>query len=331
MPTRTFTSKDSRVRSPRFALSEAVSWYLADRESELEPTTLRRYRGDLQRFSEWLPESERVLASLEPGRVERWVRTARNHHTRMNRVIALRSFARYLVDRKLWYDGDERSRVSVLRDIKVPQPLPKGTPAYGDEEVRAIVHNLPETRTSLRTMAIVAVELHGFRAKEARTMLLKNVVLPAHGEVMGHFVIDSRRQTKSNDGVRVVPMEPVAKDAIQRYVRLERPAFSGTGDEPLFLTEDGRSFSDSSWNSMARRLGAELREHAGISFRQHRFRSFRTAQLHAEGVPDSQIIEVMGWEPENGLRMLRRYAGRVPLRTLKRIPPMLERVLGKAV
>lgn len=318
------------MKSPRFPLAEAIGWYMADAEG-LEPSTLRRYRSCFSMFTRWLPEQERVLASVEPGRAERWVRTSPVYHSRMNRIIALRSFSRYLAERKIWYDGDATMHLPTLRDLKVPQPLPKGTPAYRDEEVRQIIHNLPETRTSLRTMAIVAVELHGFRAKEVRTMLIRNVVLPRKGEVMGHFIIDSRKQTKSNDGVRIVPMEPVAKDAVLRYLRIERPTFTGEGDEPLFLTEKGEAISEDTWFSLVRRVQREVEAETGIRFRQHRFRSHRVAQLHADGVPDSQIIELMGWEPQNGLRMLRRYAGRVPLSTLKRIPPSLDRLLGKAV
>lgn len=328
--TRTFTSRDSRVKSPTFSLAEVAGWFLSDIESDREASTIRRYGGILRQFTAWLPERERVLASLEPGRVERWLRTTKVHHTRMNRIIALRAFARYCAEKKIWYDGDERTRLSVLRDIKVPQPLAKGMPPYAEQEVRTIVQNLPDTKTSLRTAAIVAVELHGFRSKEIRTMLRRNVVLPKKGEVMGTFIIDSRRQTKTNDGVRTVPMEPVAKEAILRYVRQERPEWNGEGEETLFLTEDGRPFGEDTWHSMIRRLRIHLRREVDLHFRPHRFRASRTKQLHDNGVRDSDIIELMGWEPENGLRMLRRYAGRVPLATLKRIPPMLGSVYGRA-
>lgn len=318
------------MKSPKFSLSEAAEWFLADVESELEPTTIRRYRGNLRMFTAWLKPDERVLASLEPGKVERWLRTTKVHHTRMNRVIALRAFARYLAEKKLWYEGTENARLSVLRDIKVPQPLPKGMPPYQEQEVRAIVQNLPETKTSLRTAAIVAVELHGLRAKEVRTLLRKNVILPKKGEVHGTFIIDSRRQTKSTDGVRSVPMEPVAKQAILRYIRFERPQWNGEGEETLFLTDNGKPIGADTWDSMIRRLRVSLRREIGLHFRPHRFRSTRTKQLHDNEVRDSDVIELMGWEPENGLRMLRRYAGRVPLSTLKRIPPMLGSVYGRA-
>ena len=51
----------------------------------------------------------------------------------------------------------------------------------------------------------------------------------------------------------------------------------------------------------------------GIAFHQHRFRSTRAQQLHAAGVPDSSIVEMLGWGAESGARMLHRYVGRVPL------------------
>jgi hypothetical protein len=105
---------------------------------------------------------------------------------------------------------------------------------------------------------MIAVELHGFRAKQVRTMLLRNVVLP--------------------DGMAKRLKEAAAKD--------------------------------------------------GIVFRQHRFRSTRAQPLDAAGVPDSSVIEMLGWGVESGSRMLHRYVGRVPLSTLKSYPPILDRVLG---
>lgn len=322
--------RDTRVKRPDFPLQEAIAWFLADAQQELEGSTLRTYRSHLGSFAGWLPEGERTLASLEPEHVERYLRRYRNVHTRMNKTIALRAFARYLAKHKLWYAGTDEQRLSVLRDVRQPQPEPKGTPGYRDEEIRTIVRGVPDTATKRRTQAIIAVELHGFRAKEVRTMLLKNVVLPAKGEVMGHFIVDKRRRTKSAAGVRVVPMEPYAKDAILRYLRLERPDYRGSGEEPLFLTEEGLPFTEDGWNAMARRLRRALTAE-GIEFRQHRFRSTRAQQLHAAGVPDSSIVEMLGWEPENGSRMLHRYVGRVPLSTLKSYPPLLERLLGRAV
>jgi hypothetical protein len=52
------------------------------------------------------------------------------------------------------------------------------------------------------------------------------------------------------------------------------------------------------------------------------------SQLHAAGVPDSSIVEMLGWGVESGSRRLHRYVGRVPPSTLKSYPPILDRVIG---
>ena len=95
---RTFTSRyrDQRVKRPGFALVEAIEWFVADHD--VAPSTMRRYRSNLGQFLRWLPEEKRVLASLELETVGRWVRISAVYHTRMNRIIALRAFARYLAE-----------------------------------------------------------------------------------------------------------------------------------------------------------------------------------------------------------------------------------------
>jgi site-specific recombinase XerD len=330
MGDRTFpdTYRDTRVKRPDFPLADAIGWFIADKAGDVEPTTLRTYRSHLNLFCSWLPEPERTMRSLEPETAERWLRLTANRNTRMNKTVALKSFAKYLARQRIWYAGPEDARVSVLRDVRQPQPSQKGTPGYRDEEIRTIIRSIPDTRTRLRTIAMIAVELHGFRAKEVRTMLLRNVVLPDRGELMGHFIVDVRKRTKSPSGVRVVPMEPAARDVIVRYLRHERPPYGGRDtDEPLFLTEDGSAFSEGGWQEMAKRLKVAAAKD-GIVFRQHRFRSTRAQQLHAAGVPDSSIVEMLGWGVESGSRMLHRYVGRVPLSTLKSYPPILDRVIG---
>src|SRR5256885_15367439 len=75
MGDRTFpdTYRDTRVKRPDFPLADAISWFLADKASEVEPTTLRTYRSHLNLFCNWLPESRRTMSSLEPETAERWL------------------------------------------------------------------------------------------------------------------------------------------------------------------------------------------------------------------------------------------------------------------
>jgi hypothetical protein len=53
------------VKRPDFALADAIGWFIADKASDVEPTTLRTYRSHLNLFCSWLPEPERTMRSLE--------------------------------------------------------------------------------------------------------------------------------------------------------------------------------------------------------------------------------------------------------------------------
>lgn len=177
MRSRTFTNKhrapDVHVRRPDFPLAEAIRWYLADKAQDVADTTLRTYRGWLGQFCRQLPGGERVLASLNVERVEAFVRCSKNQNTRMNKTIALRSFARYLMEKRLWYVGTDDLPLSVLHRLKQPQPTPFGLAPYTDAEVRAILRAVDAEPHRLRNLAFVAVLLHGFRSKEIRLMPLR--------------------------------------------------------------------------------------------------------------------------------------------------------------
>src|SRR5438067_418396 len=81
---------------------------------------------------------------------------------------------------------------------------------------------------------------------------------PTYGE-RGEFIIEAESGTKrGTNGVRTVPMEPLAMGPIREYVRLGRPAYIGAGDEPLFLTDDGRPFTREGWAAMAQRLRRQI-------------------------------------------------------------------------
>ncbi len=315
------------MKRPDFPLADAVSWFLADYRDQIMPTTYATYRSHLNAYCAWLPPERRTLAAVEPENVEGFLRATHNGNTKMNKAIALRSFAGYLARRKLWFAGTEDAPLSVLRDVKQPRPSDKGLPGYKDTELRTIVRAVDEGPNRFRGVAVVAVELHGFRSKEVRLMRLRNVTMPGHDELQGNFLIEEEAGTKrGSGGVRAVPMERFARDAIRNYLRLERPGFRGDGEEPLFLTDEGRPFSAGGWHGMAQRLKRRIAA-SGVAFKQHRLRPTRARQLHEAGWPDTAIMEALGWK---SLPMLRRYLGRIPLSRLKQYPTTLDRVFGAA-
>ena len=325
---RTFQSPyvAGNMKRPDLPIADAIAWYLTDKAIDGEgitPATLRSYTRRLRAFCAWLPKSRRTIASLELATAERYVRTAANMNTRRNLAITLRSFATYLARKKIWYLGDDALRLSVLRELPIPQASARGLPPYKDAEVAAILRGI-DGRTAVRDRAIIAVELHGLRAKEVRMLLARNVVIGKPGQG-GHFLIEDENATKRGTaGVRHIPMDDFTRRPILEYLR-DRPPYRGTIDEPFFLTTHGLPFSEHSWSSMAQRLRKRIARE-GVAFRQHRLRSTSVAHKHEAGWSDSAIIEVHGWDRKNtgsGMRMLRRYRGEIPLAQLAKYPPLL--------
>jgi site-specific recombinase XerD len=122
------------VKRHDFPPSEALAWYMADKPSLGEGTaarTMRTHFSHLRRFIDWLGPERRTLRSLEAETYERYVRaTTTKQNTRMNKIVAAKSFVRYLADRKLWYAGTADARLSVLLALKQPRPSAKGQAGY---------------------------------------------------------------------------------------------------------------------------------------------------------------------------------------------------------
>lgn len=325
---RTFTAAYARVKDSKYSLEAAIDWFLTDRESELREATWKTYRSHLYSFLNWLPEKHRTLASLTTDTVEDFIRPmkAKQNHTAMNKVIALKALSNFLAEKKAWYTGSDDSRLSILAGAHTPKPSKHGLPGYSDADIRTLLRVAGDAPNPALKRAWLAVELHGFRSKETRMLLLKNIVFGKRGE-MGHFVIEDDEATKTTAGVRIVPMEQIAKAPLMEYIRNARPEWTGEGDETLFLTDEGRPFSDSGWHTMAQRF-KQLVAKEGLAFKQHRLRVDRAQQLHEAGVPETAILQIMGWEGPN---MLRRYVGKIPTTQLKTYPTTLAKVFNGAI
>lgn len=337
MRPRTFTSgyRDQRVKNPDFPLLDAAQWFFEDKPTEghgVEETTMQTYRSWILGFIRSLPADQRTLASLAPRNVEAYVRTGKSPNTRMNRMVALKSWAKYLSRRRVWYAGTDDARQSVLTECITPRPSDKGQAGYRTDEIHAIERNVDEGQTPLRNAAVIAVLRHGFRAKEARLLLLRDVVLPAARGSRGHFVIQESGTKKGSGGVRVVTMSDHTKRAIVEYIRRERPTYQGgykplrKGEslepcaEPLFVTIDGHAIRRGGWIEMARRFHDHLKT-KGVAFRQHRLRSTRARALHEAGWADTDVMEDLGW---NTVASLRRYVGRVTLEHRQQLPEPMD-------
>lgn len=96
-------------------------------------------------------------------------------------------------------------------------------------------------------------------------------------------------------------MSETAKQAIQAYLRLERPEYHGEGSEPPLLTESGTIFTPSGWNQIQRRFRVACARER-IALRQHRLRPPRAKEasrgrLDCQRHHGSPRLEISGDAP----------------------------------
>lgn len=131
---------------------------------------------------------------------------------------------------------------------------------------------------------------------------------------LGHIFV---RESKTDAGVRQIPLDRTADRALVDYIARGRPNYKGDGPEPLFLTDNGRLFTYWGWTSMARRIGERMHEAGFNGFMQHRARGSTAKLLQRRGVPLNVIQQIGGWE---GPEMVRRYIGDYSVEELKTFP-----------
>jgi integrase len=133
------------------------------------------------------------------------------------------------------------------------------------------------------------------------------------------------RESKTNAGIRRIPLDPAADRALRDYVARGRPAYHADGPEPMFLTDTGAMFTYWGWTSLARRLGERMRAAGFNGFMQHRARGSTAKLLQRRGVPLNVIQQIGGWE---GPEMVRRYIGDYSVEELKTFPTVgLDQIL----
>lgn len=277
--------------------------------------TVAGYRQTFEAFDSWCAGA--TLTDLNPRTVKEFVdryypksdRAA--PYTARNKLVAFKSLAAYLAEEGDWYEGPN---LSVLAGVRLPAIPKLGRKPYEDREIRDLIRLSGEGPLGIRDRAVVTLQLATtLRADETRTLLLRHYVPTKEGE-LGHILV---RQSKTEAGIREVPLDPAADHAISDYLRYGRALYRGIEPEPLFLTERGHGFTYWGWGRMAARLKKRLERLGFHGFQQHRARGTAAKLLQRRGVPLNVIQQIGGWEiPE----MPRRYIGDYSIEELKAFP-----------
>lgn len=277
------TAEDSRR-----ALASFFTYLISEKRAS--PHTVANYARDLQRFFEFLVSH----LATEPGLRELHELRVADFRaflsTRRAEGLAARSIARTLSTLRTFFRHLEREGLAVnhslarMRAPKVPRTLPK---ALSEDAALELVTLAGESQAapwvSARDVAIITLLYAcGLRISEALGLNRKDTPLP-----------DTLRILGKGNKERIVPVLPIARDAVEEYLRQADEAGRHLpSDGPLFVGVRGRRLGA----SQVQKSVASLRRQLGLaeSVTPHALRhSFATHLLNA-GSDLRAIQELLG-------------------------------------
>ena len=255
-------------------------------ERRASPHTLRAYGDDLDRFLDFLmdhlagPVDTVALEKLSPADIRAFVtkRRAEGLGPRgvQRALAAIRSYFRHLTREGL-VDNPAARAVKTPRIARtLPRPLSEADAARAiDEAGEGKVEWLAARDTALLTL------LYGVGLRISEALSLKRGDAP-----LGDVVTILGKGRKE----RVVPVLPIVREAVDRYVELI--PFSGARDAPLFLSRRGKAMSAREAQSLMQRIRGAL----GLSERAtpHALRHSFATHVLAGGGDLRSVQELLG-------------------------------------
>jgi integrase/recombinase XerD len=252
-------------------------------ECGMSANTLLAYRRDVERYSEWLvANGSPRLADVDLA----WMTAYLRHLA--ERGLAATSIARHLVSIKSYFrylvlEGVlQDTQVDLLASPKLWQHLPKVlSPTMVDRLLTAPGN---DDKFPLRDRAILAtLYATGARVSEACGLSLRDV----------HLDEGFCRVLGKGNKERIVSLNPVARVAIRKYLRLERPEMARSAENPhLFVTRTGGPISRAAVWNLVKKYAARCGCSAEVS--PHTLRHSFATHMLAGGAEIRALQEMLG-------------------------------------
>jgi integrase/recombinase XerD len=246
-------------------------------EKGLSRNTLDSYAADLRKFSSFLQEKKRDVASASSEDIVDFVEAVRNSgcavSTVCRHISSVKSLYRYMLVENLM-DNDPSEKIQTPKKW---ERLPK---ALSMREVREMLDTLPGGGMSMRDSAMMELLYSsGLRVSELVSIKLGDI----------NFDAGFIRVLGKGSKERVVPVNARAVEKIKRYVRDERPGIlKKRQSQYLFVTARGKQMSRQRFWQTMKAAG----RHLGIDISPHMMRhSFATHLL--EGGADLRSVQKM--------------------------------------
>jgi integrase/recombinase XerD len=253
-------------------------------ECGLSENTILAYRRDLTRFHAWYREHGPALLQLvDLGLLTRYLQDLHDHQfaaTSMARhLVSLKMFFRYLVLESILPE----SVVELVNSPKLWQHLPKVlSPEKVDELIAA---PSPHDRLPLRDRALMALMYAtGCRASEVCGITLRDIQLEE-----GYC-----RCVGKGNKERIVSLNPVARAAVEAYLKAERPSLVLHEDAtiPLLVSRTGKALSRITVWKLVKRYAARIGASREVS--PHTLRHSFATHMLAGGAEIRALQELLG-------------------------------------
>jgi site-specific recombinase XerD len=216
------------MRDEHAPLLETIDSFLVHRH-DLSHSTATNYRFAITTFAKWVQEQlERPaeLGDLKPGTVEAFLthrRTTASAQCARSAWVALRSFARFLAERRIHHENGE----STFRLVRMPKVKDEARRALTDREMWLLIERASEGELAQRDSAIVWTMLGcGLRREELVGLRLEDVDA---GERRLHVRAATSKSIRPRDVT--IPIETLK--ALDSYV-LDHRVGADEREAPLF-------------------------------------------------------------------------------------------------
>ena len=281
-------------------MRDLMEQYLRHLESlRYSPQTLRKTRGVLRGFIEWLGRGPGVarVERLRAQHLKRWHTYVSSERTVQGRPLKAASVNRHLVAVRGWLeslarDGHVHPRlVENLPYVKEPHLLPGSVLSHA------------QMRKLLASISTDSPE--GYRNRAMLEVLYSSGVRV--GELLGLDTGDvdlrggTMRVTGKGGKERVVPIGRTARKALKSYVTAVRPFMTASaGEKALFVSRDGRRLGYLVFwrfvHAAATRTGID------VNVTPHTFRRSCATELIRGGANMYHVKELLGHEKLDTLK-----------------------------
>ncbi len=271
-------------QNPSVWLSGFITYLSA--ECGMSPNTVMAYRSDLKKFLHWNEQNTRqtvheIDIPSMTAFLDHLARQGLAASTIGRNLAAVRMFFRYLMLESVVAE----SVVDLISSPKLWQRLPKVLSPEMVEQLLCAPQGSID-RYARRDRAILAVMYAtGCRVSEVIDLKLSDVNLEEY----------YARCTGKGNKQRMVSLNPIAVQAINRYLNLERPAMVGNAQDDvdsLFVSRSGRRLQREAVWELTRRYAT--RAGCGADVSPHSLRHSFATHLLARGADIRALQEMLG-------------------------------------